>query len=54
MTMERALWSGRTDSSKLAKKYVQRVRSKLGDNPRELHWIASVHGVGYRFIGPNP
>jgi len=51
-TMQRALWSGRMDSSQLAKKYVQRLRGKLNDDPREPHWIASVHGVGYRFIGP--
>ena len=52
-TMERALWSGRMNSNKIAKKYVQRLRGKLDDDPREPHWIASVHGVGYRFIGPN-
>ncbi len=49
-TMERALWSGRRG---LTKKYVQRLRGKLDDDPREPQWIASVHGVGYRFIGPN-
>ena len=51
-TLERALWSGRMGSSKIAKKYVQRLRGKLDDDPRVPHWIASVHGVGYRFIGP--
>ena len=51
-TMERALWSGRMNSAKIAKKYVQRLRGKLDDDPREPQWIASVHGVGYRFIGP--
>ena len=51
--MERALWGGRMDSSRLAQKYVQRVRSKLGDNPREPYWIRSVRGVGYQFIGPS-
>ena len=51
-TMERTLWSGRMNSSKIAKKYVQRLRGKLGDDPRKPSWIASVHGVGYRFIGP--
>jgi len=52
-TLRRALWSGRMDSSKVAKKYVQRLRGKLDDDPRVPHWIASVHGVGYRFIGPH-
>ena len=48
-TLGRALWSGRMDSSKVAQKYVQRLRGKLDDDPRVPHWIASVHGVGYRF-----
>ena len=51
-TLERALWGGYMDSSRLVKKYVQRLRRKLGDHAREPVWIASVHGVGYRFIGP--
>ena len=51
-TLERALWGGYMDSSRLVKKYVQRLRRKLGDHAREPIWIASVHGVGYRFIGP--
>ncbi len=52
-TLERALWGGHMDSSRLVKKYVQRLRRKLGDHAREPLWIASVHGVGYRFIGPS-
>ncbi len=51
-TLERALWGGYMDSSRLVKKYVQRLRRKLDDPAREPVWIASVHGVGYRFIGP--
>ncbi len=50
LTVERALWSGRRG---IAKKYVQRLRGKLDDDPREPQWIAGVHGVGYRFIGLN-
>ena len=42
------------DSYGLVKKYVQRLRQKLGDDAREPFWIANVHGVGYRFIGPTP
>jgi DNA-binding response OmpR family regulator len=53
-TLERALWGEDVDSSRLVKKYVQRLRRKLGDDAREPQWIASVHGVGYRFIGPPP
>jgi two-component system KDP operon response regulator KdpE len=53
-TLERALWGDQIDSSGLVKKYVQRLRRKLSDDAREPRWIASVHGVGYRFIGPTP
>ena len=53
-TLERALWGEHVDSSRLVKKYVQRLRQKLTDDAREPSWIASVHGVGYRFIGPPP
>jgi len=52
--LERTLWGDQADSYGLVKKYVQRLRQKLGDDAREPYWIASVHGVGYRFIGPTP
>ncbi len=52
--LERAIWGGQAGASGLVKKYVQRLRRKLGDAAREPQWIASVHGVGYRFIGPPP
>ena len=51
-TLERAMWGEHVESSRLVKKYVQRLRRKLDDDAREPCWIASVHGVGYRFIGP--
>ncbi|HZA22178.1 MAG TPA: response regulator transcription factor [Dehalococcoidia bacterium] len=53
-TLERTLWGDQVDSYGLVKKYIQRLRHKLGDDAREPFWIASVHGVGYRFIGPTP
>lgn len=53
-TLERAIWGEQADSAGLVKKYVQRLRRKLGDDARMPRWIASVHGVGYRFIGPAP
>ena len=53
-TVERTLWGEEADSSGLTKKYVQRVREKLGDTAQNPSWIASVHGVGYRFVGPRP
>ncbi len=53
-TLERALWGDQVNgySSGLAKKYIQRLRGKLKDDSQDPHWIASVHGVGYRFVGP--
>ncbi len=53
-TLERTLWGEEVDSSGLVKKYVQRLRQKLGDTAQNPTWIASVHGVGYRFMGPRP
>ena len=52
--LERALWGDQAEFTGLVKKYVQRLRRKLMDDAREPNWIASVHGVGYRFIGPAP
>jgi DNA-binding response OmpR family regulator len=52
--LEDGLWGDQTDSFGLVKKYIQRLRRKLEDDAREPRWIASVHGVGYRFIGPSP
>ncbi len=48
--LERTFWGDRADSTSLVKKYVQRLRRKLGDDPTSPEWIASVHGIGYRFI----
>ena len=52
--LEEELWAERTDSYNLVKKYVQRLRVKLLDDSRAPCWIANVHGVGYRFVGPAP
>ncbi len=51
-TVERTLWGEEADNSGLVKKYVQRVRKKLGDSAQNPSWISNVHGVGYRFMGP--
>ena len=51
-TLEGALRGGRdVDGSNLVKKYVQRLRQKLGDDSKEPTWIVNVHGVGYQFVG---
>ena len=52
--MEQTIWGASTDSSGLVKKNIQRLRRKLGDTFENSAWIASVHGVGYRFVGPKP
>ena len=36
------------------KQHVMHLRRKLDDNAQEPRWIATVPGVGYRFIGPAP
>ena len=52
-TMEQALCGDQVDGSGIVKKYVERLRQKLGDDAHEPRWIACIHGVGYRFIGPS-
>ncbi len=32
--------------------YVKRLREKLGDDPAEARYVATVRGVGYRAVGP--
>ena len=39
------------DGATLVKKYVQCLRSKLGDDPQAPQWIVNIYGVGYRFLG---
>ena len=51
-TLGHTIWGDEVDSSGLVKKYVQRVRRKLGDGAQEPRWIVSIHGTGYRFVGP--
>ncbi len=50
--IEQALWGEGDRPLDVVKKYVQRLRHKLDDHPRRPHWIANVHGIGYRFVGP--
>ncbi len=53
-TLVENLWPESSDRDNLVKKYVQRLRLKLRDDPRYPSWIANIKGVGYRFVGPAP
>lgn len=52
--LENELWGDRVSMPQSAKKHIQRLRGKLEDNPVDPQWIASVYGIGYRFVGPRP
>lgn len=54
LTLKGTLREEDLGSSKLIKAHVHNLRQKLGDDARKPHWIASVRGVGYRFLGPPP
>ena len=52
----RSLWGDSVDSSALVRKYIQRLRRKIGDgsqDPDSPVYIANVHGVGYRMLDRN-
>ena len=53
-SLERTIWGEEHDSSGLIKKYIQGLRAKLMDPAEDSRFIASIHGVGYRFVGPTP
>lgn len=48
---EQVIWNGNANASELVKKYIMRLRRKLGDSSDRPTWILNVHGIGYRFIG---
>ena len=50
--IQRELWAGSADAGATLKKYIQRLRRKLGDDARRPTWIHTVHGVGYRLTVP--
>ena len=52
--IKRTVWSDDVQAGAALKKYVQRLRRKLGDDARNPLWIKNVHGVGYRFGAPKP
>lgn len=51
-TLQRSLWGDEVDSYGVLKKCVQRLRRKMGDTGKDSLWVATMRGVGYRFIGP--
>ncbi len=51
--IQRVIWADDIEAGEALKKYVQRLRRKLGDDARNPIWIKTVHGVGYRFSAPN-
>lgn len=52
--IQRAIWADDIETGSTLKKYVQRLRKKLGDDARNPTWIRTVHGVGYRFSAEEP
>ena len=52
--IQRVIWADEIEAGDTLKKYVQRLRRKLGDDARNPVWIKTVHGVGYRFSSPGP
>jgi two-component system KDP operon response regulator KdpE len=41
-----------TDATEYIKKYIQRLRAKLGDDPQNPRMLLSERGVGYKFLRP--
>ena len=46
--LKTSLWGDKVDAAPLLKKYVQRLRRKLEENPGAPRRVISVHGIGYR------
>ncbi len=51
--IQRVVWNDDVQIGETLKKYIQRLRRKLGDDARNPTWIKTVHGVGYRFSAPS-
>lgn len=52
--IQRVIWADDIEAGEALKKYIQRLRRKLGDDARNPTWIKTVHGIGYRFSSPTP
>ena len=51
-TLLRRVWNGQTANPKIVRAYVQRLRSKLGDDAQRPAYILTEPRVGYRMPGP--
>ncbi|MBE0481739.1 MAG: response regulator transcription factor [Dehalococcoidia bacterium] len=51
-TLLEKVWGPDFDDPSFVKKYIYRLRSKLGDDARDPRILLSERGVGYRFIRP--
>lgn len=47
--IQRIIWADDIEAGEALKKYIQRLRRKLGDDARNPIWIKTIHGIGYRF-----
>ena len=52
--IQRSIWAADGDAAATVKKYIQRLRGKLDDDPHNTRWIRTVHGVGYRLSVSSP
>lgn len=50
--IRRSIWGDHVHAGDALKKYIQRLRRKLGDDARDPKWIKTVHGLGYRLTTP--
>ena len=50
-TIRDCLWPGSFVSGSTLATVVTEVRAALGDDPKEPHFLRTVHGVGYAFCG---
>ncbi len=46
-----AVWGDLCVTEGLVKEYIHDLRHVLGDDPKQPHFIETVHGRGYRFLG---
>ena len=51
--IQRSIWTYDVSRDTL-KKYIERLRRKLGDDARDPRWIKTVRGRGYRLTSPTP